>query len=168
MQIKQKDAANSFLLHNKDFSILLTMKLLIILSSLIGAIPGSFAAGFMSDSYGRRLTILLGVLLSSVGNTVCMFSYFSIAIMIVGRIIVGMGIGIFSSIGPIYSSEMESKRQRGVFVAVFQCGITFSMLISSGAYHFENMAYMWVVGFGVSFYLNQNCSILNKLLLFFT
>ena len=55
----------------------------------------------------------------------------TIPILMLGRVIVGLGIGIASMILPVYLSEVAPVAIRGVVVSCFVVGITLGQLISS-------------------------------------
>lgn len=48
-----------------------------------------------------------------------------LALMVVGRIIAGVGTGIVSTAVPLYLSEIAPAAQRGFYVAANQVGIVF-------------------------------------------
>ncbi len=47
----------------------------------------------------------------------------SIQILILGRVVVGMGIGLASSVVPLYLSEISPAKARGLQVSLFQLAI---------------------------------------------
>ena len=60
----------------------------------LGALIGSIQTGFILKRFGRRKTLMMNCLFSSVGNILTLIPEANI--MIVGRLIVGLGVGIFS------------------------------------------------------------------------
>lgn len=91
--------------------------------ALFGAFLGSLIAGPISDKFGRKLVIIFSDILFTVGSLVMAFTD-SIKILMFGRIIVGLGIGIASMIVPIYLSEISPVSTRGSIVATFVMAIT--------------------------------------------
>jgi MFS family permease len=66
---------------------------------------------------GRRRTIFLGGVLSLVGEILCSSS-FELAQFIVGRTIIGLGIGILSATVPVWQAECSSAANRGKHVVL--------------------------------------------------
>lgn len=74
---------------------------------ILGAFIGSFFAGFIADKKGRRFTLLMASAIALIGNTMSMAaSDASYIFMSIGRLIWGISLGIISSIGPLYMSEV--------------------------------------------------------------
>ena len=94
---------------------------------LIGCIGGSAFSGSLADRIGRRPTLfgagvifLLGALLSALaGNE---------AILLCGRFVVGLGIGLSSVVAPLYISEVAPAPVRGALVSLYQFAITIGIL----------------------------------------
>ncbi len=94
---------------------------------LIGCIGGSAVSGSVADRTGRRPTLfgagvifLLGALLSALaGNE---------AILLCGRFVVGLGIGLSSVVAPLYISEVAPAPVRGALVSLYQFAITIGIL----------------------------------------
>jgi MFS transporter, SP family, galactose:H+ symporter len=94
---------------------------------LIGCIGGSAVAGAVTDRIGRRPTLfgagvifLLGALLSALaGNE---------AMLLCGRFVVGLGIGLSSVVAPLYISEVAPAPVRGALVSLYQFAITIGIL----------------------------------------
>lgn len=55
----------------------------------------------------------------------------TIPILMAGRIVVGLGVGIASMIVPIYLAEVTPKQLRGTVVAVNVLMLTFAQFLSS-------------------------------------
>jgi SP family myo-inositol transporter-like MFS transporter 13 len=97
---------------------------------LLGAFFGSLIAGPLADSLGRKPIIIISDLLFLIGAIVMCSAQTIIALML-GRIIVGFGVGIASMIVPVYLSEVSPICVRGRVVAWFVVVITAGQLISS-------------------------------------
>ena len=91
--------------------------------ALLGAFVGSLVAGPISDTIGRKRVILASDFLFIVGSLV-MANAESIAVLITGRIIIGLAIGVASMIVPVYLSEISPVRIRGRIVAIFILCVT--------------------------------------------
>ncbi|KAH3660392.1 hypothetical protein OGAPHI_006978 [Ogataea philodendri] len=79
----------------------------------------------VSDSKGRRYTIIVGALLFCVGGLFQTFAPFEkIWIMMIGRVISGAGIGFLSSVINLYQSECSPNDERGMIASMtFSCNI---------------------------------------------
>lgn len=98
---------------------------------------GSLTCIAYSDKIGRLRTILVGLLLSIVALAIESSAY-ELAQFVVGRLLVGMSIGIISASVPVWQSECSSAAHRGVFVVMeglaISGGITISEWVSFGLY----------------------------------
>ncbi|OWB56341.1 hypothetical protein B5S28_g2241 [[Candida] boidinii] len=78
----------------------------------IGALISSFNSGHIGDSLGRRRTIRWGAFIFCVGGF-CQSIATSVPHMIIGRFISGLGVGLLSSIVPVYQAEISPPDSRG-------------------------------------------------------
>ena len=74
----------------------------------LGAFFGSLVAGPLADRIGRKPVILLADVLFTVGAIVMAIAP-EIYVLMIGRIIIGLGVGIASMIVPIYLAEVSPK-----------------------------------------------------------
>ncbi|KAF8627104.1 hypothetical protein AX15_004544 [Amanita polypyramis BW_CC] len=83
----------------------------------IGALITSLAAGRFGDIVGRKGTLFSGAFIFTIGGAIQTFTggYLS---MIIGRIISGFGVGLLSTIVPIYQSEISPPTHRGALACV--------------------------------------------------
>ncbi|KAF1944883.1 hypothetical protein EJ02DRAFT_431991 [Clathrospora elynae] len=78
----------------------------------IGAFISSIMVGRIGDVLGRRKTILYGSLIFVVGGALQTFAN-GVPMMLLGRIIAGLGVGSLSTIVPVYQSEISPPHNRG-------------------------------------------------------
>ncbi|KAK8179333.1 hypothetical protein BC567DRAFT_160223, partial [Phyllosticta citribraziliensis] len=83
----------------------------------IGALIASLSVGKMGDILGRRRTILYGSLVFVVGGAFQAFAT-GMPMMLLGRIIAGLGVGALSTIVPVYQSEISPPHNRGKLACV--------------------------------------------------
>ncbi|KAK1256910.1 putative inositol transporter 2 [Acorus gramineus] len=88
----------------------------IVSMAVAGAIIGAAIGGWMNDRFGRRTALLVADFLFFVGAVV-MASAPNPALLIVGRIFVGLGVGMASMTSPLYISEASPARVRGALVS---------------------------------------------------
>ena len=97
--------------------------------ALLGAAVGAAAAGEVSDRYGRRPVIFVTALIFVAGSLVSAFAT-SLTILLVGRLLVGLGIGVSSMLAPLYLAETAPPATRGAMVSLNQLMITVGILVS--------------------------------------
>ena len=115
----------------------------------LGALFGALTAGALADKLGRRVTILLAALLFTIGAMLEALAP-GIVILVVGRLVVGFGVGVASVAAPLYASEQAPTHLRGRFVSTYQLAITIGIFI---AYLVDQALInndMWRVMLGVS------------------
>src|ERR1039458_9244866 len=94
---------------------------------LAGAAVGAMLGGRLADLFGRRRLLIVTAIIFGVGAIACAAAT-SPLILIVGRIIVGLGIGLASGTVPVYISEVSPADARGWQVSLFQLAVTVGIL----------------------------------------
>ncbi|KAJ5987741.1 Hexose transporter [Penicillium waksmanii] len=97
-------------------------------SMAAGSWLGALISGFVSDILGRKYAIMSGCVIWVVGSVIICASQ-NIGMLIVGRIINGIAVGIESAQVPVYISELSPPSKRGRFVGMQQWAITWGILI---------------------------------------
>ncbi len=96
-------------------------------SALIGSLLGAIISGILSDKYGRKKLLILSAILfmvSALGTgAVDNFTPF-----ILFRILGGVGIGMASTLSPMYIAEIAPGKVRGRFVSINQLTIVLGIL----------------------------------------
>jgi MFS transporter, SP family, galactose:H+ symporter len=96
---------------------------------LIGALIGSLVAGVLADRIGRKWTIAITSVLF-IGGAAAISLSESYTVLLLGRFISGLGVGVISVAGPLYLAEVSPPHYRGAFVACYQLAITIGILVS--------------------------------------
>ncbi|KAF2633501.1 MFS monosaccharide transporter-like protein [Macroventuria anomochaeta] len=78
----------------------------------VGAFISSLVVGRIGDVLGRRKTILYGSIIFVIGGALQTFAN-GMPMMLLGRIIAGLGVGTLSTIVPVYQSEISPPHNRG-------------------------------------------------------
>ncbi|KAF2836912.1 high affinity glucose transporter [Patellaria atrata CBS 101060] len=78
----------------------------------VGAFISSLCVGRIGDIIGRRKTILYGSMIFLVGGALQTVAT-GMPMMLLGRIIAGLGVGALSTIVPVYQSEISPPHNRG-------------------------------------------------------
>ncbi|KAM7222573.1 General substrate transporter [Rhypophila decipiens] len=95
-----------------------------------GTAVGALGSAPVADFYGRRLSLILGIVIFCIG-AVFQVSATNIPLLVVGRTVAGVGVGLVSVLVPLYQSEMAPKWVRGTLVCAYQLSITTGLLLAS-------------------------------------
>ncbi|RUP44821.1 general substrate transporter [Jimgerdemannia flammicorona] len=95
----------------------------------IGCFVGSLASGYFGDYVGRKWSIAGSGLLFAVGALIQALSN-GVGMLIAGRLIAGLSVGLTSMMVPLYQSEVAPKEIRGRLVSIQQWAITWGIFIA--------------------------------------
>jgi sugar porter (SP) family MFS transporter len=95
-----------------------------------GTFFGALYGGHLADWIGRRLSIMAACVVFTVGVVLQVIST-NVALLVVGRIVAGFGVGLVSAIVIMYMSEIAPKAVRGAIVSGYQWAITIGLLLAS-------------------------------------
>jgi SP family arabinose:H+ symporter-like MFS transporter len=98
-------------------------------SALVGCIVGAVTSGFFGDRFGRKPTLVVSAALFFVSALGSMLAP-SFELLIVARIIGGLGVGMASVLAPLYITEFAPADLRGRLVAFYQLSIVTGILLS--------------------------------------
>ena len=91
---------------------------------------GALTAAPMGDIVGRRSGLVLSCLVFSIGIAL-QTAATKLGPFIAGRVIAGLGVGLVSTLAPMYQSECSPKWIRGAVVGLYQWGITIGLLLAA-------------------------------------
>ncbi|KAL0864523.1 hypothetical protein Bca101_043641 [Brassica carinata] len=95
-------------------------------SLYLAALVSSFAASV----YGRKISMFIGGLAFLIGALFNAFAV-NVAMLIIGRLLLGVGVGFANQSTPVYLSEMTPAKLRGALNIGFQMAITIGILIAN-------------------------------------
>jgi SP family galactose:H+ symporter-like MFS transporter len=121
--------SGAILFIKKSFSLSPQLQEIVVSAVLVGAVIGAVTGGRLADRFGRRRLIILSAVIFSIGAVATALTPL-ISLLIAGRIVVGIAIGIASFIAPMYISELAPARVRGSLVSVNQLAITVGIVVS--------------------------------------
>ncbi|KAL1310484.1 hypothetical protein AAFC00_000774 [Neodothiora populina] len=123
-----------------------TIQGLTVATFTLGALIGALTCSYSGDKLGRRWVIFIGALCTLIGE-ILECSSFSLAQFIVGRIVLGLGVGQLSATVPVWQSECSSSKNRGKHVvldgAFISLGYTLESWIDLGFYEFKTGPVTW-------------------------
>ncbi|KAJ5626347.1 hypothetical protein N7510_002656 [Penicillium lagena] len=103
-----------------DFVIPSSQKSLITCILSLGTFLGALIAGDLADAIGRRLTIIIGCAIFTVGVVLQIASTNQLALICMGRLVAGFGVGFESAVVIMYMSEVSPRKIRGAVVSAYQ------------------------------------------------
>lgn len=101
----------------------------VVSAMLLGAAVGALAAGRVGDRFGRRISVMVAAIVFAVGAVGCAVAP-TTAVLVVGRFVAGIGVGMASTSAPVYISEVAPERLRGALLTMFQLAVTSGILAS--------------------------------------
>jgi SP family galactose:H+ symporter-like MFS transporter len=113
----------------KDFAISDHTIEWVVSSMMAGAALGALGAAWMSAVLGRKRSLILGAVLFVVGSVLCGTAP-SPTMLILGRVILGVAIGIASFTAPLYLAEIAPEKIRGAMISLYQLMITIGILVA--------------------------------------
>ncbi|REE02214.1 sugar porter family MFS transporter [Marinoscillum furvescens] len=96
-------------------------------SALVGCIGGAMLSGSVSDKYGRKNPLIVAAFLFIVSAFGSGYTD-DFTMFIIYRLIGGVGIGLASTLSPMYIAEISPAELRGRFVAINQLTIVIGIL----------------------------------------
>ncbi|GMH21521.1 hypothetical protein Nepgr_023363 [Nepenthes gracilis] len=96
-------------------------------SLYVAALFASLIASPMTRSFGRKLSILVGGAAFLAGSALGAAA-FNIYMLILGRVLLGVGVGFANQSVPLYLSEMAPAKYRGAFNIGFQLCVGMGVL----------------------------------------
>ncbi|KAJ8618572.1 hypothetical protein MRB53_014758 [Persea americana] len=121
-------------------------------SLYIAGLIASFFASATTRAFGRKVSMLIGgaaFLVGSIVNGVAA----NVAMLLIGRILLGVGVGFANQSVPVYLSEMAPAQLRGALNIGFQLAITLGIFIANLVNYGTNKikgGYGWRVSLGLA------------------
>ncbi|KAK7343230.1 hypothetical protein VNO77_11817 [Canavalia gladiata] len=113
----------------------------IVSMAIAGAIIGAAGGGWINDAYGRKKATLIADVIF-IGGAIGMGGATDHYVLILGRFLVGLGVGIASVTAPVYIAEASPSEIRGSLVSTNVLMITAGQLLS----YIINLAFTRVPG----------------------
>jgi len=142
--------SGAILFINKELHLTALAQGLTVSAVTLGALFGALAAGTLADRFGRRTAILVAGVLFALGALVCGLAP-TTSIIIAGRLILGLAVGLAAVAAPMYIAEAAPARIRGMLVSLYQLAITLGILLAYIVNHAlaRSEAWRWMLGLAV-------------------
>jgi len=85
----------------------------------LGAVGGALMLGPLNEAVGRRMAIVISLVLYTIGAAL-EAGAIDFAMMVAGRVILGLGVGLEGGTVPVYVAESVSRKYRGNLVSLYQ------------------------------------------------
>lgn len=121
--------SGALLFLKKTFQLNDVMQGFIVSAVPFGALVFALICGKFNDTFGRKTALLFTACLFGIGALVCAFAD-STDSLLIGRLLLGAGIGIGSFSAPLYIAEIADEKYRGALVTINQLAIVTGILLS--------------------------------------
>ncbi|RDX90021.1 Sugar transport protein 13, partial [Mucuna pruriens] len=122
--VEEKEVGSNYCKYDNE-------KLQLFTSSLyLAGLTATFLASYITRSQGRRATMLIAgfMFIAGVGFNA---SAHNLAMLIIGRVLLGCGVGFANQAVPVFLSEIAPSRIRGALNILFQLNITLGILFAN-------------------------------------
>src|SRR5262249_21189782 len=102
---------------------------MVVSAVLFGATLSAILSGRLTDVFGRKRLIQVISVIFAIGSIICALAN-SVTILVAGRVLLGLAIGVASYTAPLYISEVSPPSIRGALVGLNQTAITVGILAS--------------------------------------
>lgn len=121
--------------------------------NLAAAVTAVIAGHTLVDKYGRRPSMMLGSILFALGGGLQGFAC-NTAMLIAGRAVAGVGVGITSSATPAYISEVAPEKIRATLVGIYQSNVCLAIILAMVLnYCVQETSTGWRVSLGLQFFM---------------
>ncbi|XP_043715223.1 sugar transport protein 10-like [Telopea speciosissima] len=96
----------------------------------LAALVASFFASAVTRIFGRKISMLIGGTVFLVGSIINGIAS-NVLMLIIGRLLLGVGVGFANQSVPVYLSEMAPAKVRGALNMGFQLAITIGILVAN-------------------------------------
>ena len=116
--------------------------------AVAAAALGAIIGGLLSNHLGRKITIIISSVFFCAGS-ILLFTAPNYILLVVGRIVLGMGVGLASMVVPAYIAECAPALYRGKLVTGFGVSVTTGQFIASvidGCFSSVTEGWRWMLG----------------------
>ena len=95
----------------------------------LGALIGALNQGWIADKYSRKYSVVIAAILFAIGSVIQTASV-SYAMLVIGRLVGGLGIGMLSMVAPLYISEISPPEIRGTLLVLEELSIVSGIVVA--------------------------------------
>lgn len=145
----------------KDFGVSKTQLGMVLSGALIGMLAGSVIVAPIADRIGRRLTGVIGAVVIAIGMFTGLFASAERGtfLLVVSRIVTGVGVGALVAVVGVILSEYTSKRVYPLAMAIYAAAINIGGLFGALVVGPMLAAHGWQFGWWVGFVLSTLAAI---------
>ena len=114
-----------------EFSLPPLESALVVSGLVAGALVGCVIAGRVADQLGRRRSLAAAAVIAAVGVVASSLAT-GLPLMLAGRLLAGVAVGMTSTITPLYLAELAPLGRRGTLLTSYQLFITIGILLAFG------------------------------------
>ncbi|XP_020578448.1 sugar transport protein 8-like isoform X2 [Phalaenopsis equestris] len=111
-------------------------------SLYLAAIIASFLASKSCSKYGRKPTMQAASVFFMAGTVLCAGAV-NLSMLIIGRILLGVGVGFANQAVPLFLSELAPAKIRGALNILFQLDVTIGIFIANIVNYFTSEIHPW-------------------------
>ncbi|CZR69200.1 related to myo-inositol transport protein ITR1 [Phialocephala subalpina] len=120
----------------------------------LGAVGGALMLGPLNEAVGRRMAIIVSLVLYTIGAAL-EAGAINFGMMVAGRVILGLGVGLEGGTVPVYVAESVSKKYRGNLVSLYQfmiaLGEVFGYVIAAMFVNVKSGSWRYMLGSSLVF-----------------
>ena len=92
---------------------------------------GALAAGVLSEIFSRKRTMFVACCWVILGSYLYIGAHAgNPSLLYAGRFFTGLGVGLFSGVGPLYNAELSAPEMRGLLVSFYQFATILGIMLS--------------------------------------
>ncbi|MGW7825031.1 sugar porter family MFS transporter [Streptomyces puniciscabiei] len=114
---------------DREFDLTSLHEGIVVSALLVGALAGCLGAGALTDRLGRRRMLIGAGLLGTLAASVCVTAVDE-AVLVVGRLLLGLAVGATSAVAPVLLAELAGSRARGALITAYQLCIAVGALVA--------------------------------------
>lgn len=113
----------------------------------LGALFGALAGGELADRLGRKHSVLIAGVVFTAGSLVEALTPGTI-VLVIGRLIVGAGVGAAAVAAPLYAAELAPSALRGRFISAYQLAVAGGIFVAYlvDGWLAKDGAWRWMLG----------------------
>nr|QFR37070.1 MFS transporter [Cyberlindnera americana] len=97
----------------------------------VGTFFGSLGAPLLSDTIGRRWTLIISTLFVFNLGIILQTASTGIPLLVAGRVFAGLGVGLVSAVIPLYQAECVPRWVRGAITSFYQFAVSLGLLLAA-------------------------------------